>query len=337
MLAPRNRLAVFLFERCFMRVLLVHPPLNASPEVTPPLGLCTLASWLRHQQHEVRILDLDLEVKGLPDGEAMYHRVFERALRDFAPKAVGITSMYNNSLQAERLAGTVKRVDDSIATIGGGSHFGALGQQSLRRLPEMDFVIEGEGEQAFSNLLAALESDRPVSQTPRLHYRENGELRRNAPSPLMELSSLPPMWSTLDGIIDLNRYSRTVPESSQRRTIYIEAGRGCPFKCTFCATAPFWERKYRVKTPARIIEEMRFLYERYGYNGFMLVHDLLTVDKQFINAFSEAMMQSQLPVEWMANRQSSTNLRARAVVCETLSDWNHHCRQRPHPWCWGVQ
>jgi radical SAM superfamily enzyme YgiQ (UPF0313 family) len=130
--------------------------------------------------------------------------------------------MYNNSLQAERLAGTVKRVDDSIATIGGGSHFGALGQQSLRRLPEMDFVIEGEGELAFSNLLAALESDRPVSQTPRLHYREDGELRHNPPAALMELSVLPPMWSTLDGIIDLKRYARNVPEESQRRTIYIE-------------------------------------------------------------------------------------------------------------------
>ena len=132
-----------------MRVLLVHPPLNSSREVTPPLGLCTLASWLARQQHEVWILDLDLEVKGHPDGEAQYQRLLERAIRDFTPQAVGITSMYNNSLQAERLIRTVKRIDDGIATIGGGSHFGALGQQSLRRLPEIDFVIEGEGEQAF--------------------------------------------------------------------------------------------------------------------------------------------------------------------------------------------
>jgi radical SAM superfamily enzyme YgiQ (UPF0313 family) len=304
-----------------MRVLLVHPPLNASREVTPPLGLCTLASWLKHQQHEVRILDLDLEVKGLADGEARYEPMLERALRDFAPRAVGITSMYNNSLQAERLAGTVKRVNDSIATIGGGSHFGALGQQTLRRLPEMDFAIEGEGELAFSSLLAALESDRPVSQTPRLHYREDGKLRRSSPAPLMELSALPPMWSTLDGIIDLNRYAQTVPEAAQRRTTYIEAGRGCPYACTFCATAPFWERKYRVKAPEQIIEEMRFLYERYGYNGFMLVHDLLTVDKQFLNAFSEAMMESRLPVEWMANHRTDIDLRGLLPKMKTAGCW----------------
>jgi radical SAM superfamily enzyme YgiQ (UPF0313 family) len=304
-----------------MRILLAHPPLSTSREITPPLGLCTLASWLKHQQHEVRILDLDLEVKELPGGEAQYHRVLERALRDFAPDAVGITSMYNNSLQAERLAQTTKRLDDSIVTIGGGSHFGALGQQSLRRLPEMDFVIEGEGETAFSDLLAALESGRSVGETARLHYRKEGRLCSNPSAGLMNLSTLPPMWSGLDGVIDLKRYAATLPEAAQRKAIYIEAGRGCPYACTFCATAPFWERKYRVKTPDQIIEEMRFLYEMYGYNGFMLVHDLLTVDKKFINTFSEAMMESRLPVEWMTNHRTDINLRGLLPKMKTAGCW----------------
>jgi radical SAM superfamily enzyme YgiQ (UPF0313 family) len=113
--------------------------------------------------------------------------------------------MYNNSLQGARLAQAVKRIDSSIATIGGGSHFGALGQETLRRLPEMDFVIEGEGEIAFANLLAALNSGQPISDVPRLHYRKDGALCRNAPAGLMDLSTLPPMWSTLGGVLDLQR------------------------------------------------------------------------------------------------------------------------------------
>src|SRR5205823_8632393 len=145
----------------------------------------------------------------------------------------------------------------------------------------------------FSALLAALESGAPLSEVPRLHYRVNGQLNANPSAGLMDLAELPQMWSTLDGSIDLGRYAETVLEGSARRTIYIEAGRGCPFACTFCATAPFWERRYRVKPVERIIDEMRFLFEQYGYDGFMLVHDLLTVDKQFINAFSEAMMESR--------------------------------------------
>lgn len=304
-----------------MRVLLAHPPLNAAREVSPPLGLCTLAAWLRHQGHEVRILDLDLEVKGLPEGQGVYQGLLARSVCDFSPQAVGITSMYNNSLQAERMARTIKECDPSVVTIGGGSHFGALGRQALRRIPELDYAIEGEGEQAFSTLLAALESGGCVSEVPRLHYRAEGELHANPSAGLMELSALPQIWPALDGVIDLKRYADTIPDELPRRAIYIEAGRGCPFACTFCATAPFWERKYRVKPVERIIEEIRFLYELYGYNAFMLVHDLLTADKEFINNFSDAMMESRLPVEWMANHRTDINLRGLLPKMKTAGCW----------------
>jgi hypothetical protein len=46
-----------------MRVLLAQPPLQPGPEVTPPLGLCTQASWLQSSDHEIRVLDLDLQGK----------------------------------------------------------------------------------------------------------------------------------------------------------------------------------------------------------------------------------------------------------------------------------
>ena len=304
-----------------MRLLLVHPPLSANREVTPPLGLCTLAAGLKRRGHLVRILDLDLEIKGLPNGAGLYLQRFEYALHDFAPEAVGITSMYSNSLQAERIIMAVKAFDPSIVTIAGGSHFGALGLQALQRLPELDYAVEGEGEEAFSALLEALEHGVTVAEIPRLHYRVDGTVLGNPSKALIDLSALPPVWSELGDVIDLKRYADTVPADSQRRTIYIEAGRGCPFACTFCATAPFWERKYRVKSIESIIEEMRFLFENYGYNGFMLVHDLLTADKRFINAFSEAMIESRLPVEWMANHRTDIDLHGILPKMKTAGCW----------------
>jgi radical SAM superfamily enzyme YgiQ (UPF0313 family) len=304
-----------------MRVLLAHPPLNVAREVSPPLGLCTLAAWLKHQGHDVRILDLDLEIKGLSAGQDIYQSLLARVVDHFSPHAVGITSMYNNSLQAQRMMRTVKACDPLVVTVAGGSHFGALGRHALRRIPELDYAIEGEGEQAFSLLLAALEYGESVGNIPRLHYREQGELRTNAAAGLMNLSELPPIWSTLKSAIDLKRYVDTIDARSPRRAIYIEAGRGCPFACTFCATAPFWERKYRVKPVESIVEEMRFLYECYGYNAFMLVHDLLTVDKGFISDFSDAMIDSLLPVEWMANHRTDINLHGLLPKMKTAGCW----------------
>jgi radical SAM superfamily enzyme YgiQ (UPF0313 family) len=304
-----------------LRVLLTQPPLSTNPEVGPPVGLCTLAAWLIHKGHEVSVLDLDLAVKGLPAGQEIYRGLLADAVRDFVPQVVGVTSMFNNSLQAERLTRTVKDCDDSIVTVGGGSHFGALTRQSLRRIPTLDYAIEGEGEEAFARLLDALAAGAAVADIPRLCHRVDGEARQNPSSGLMDLAEIPPVWPLVEGCIDIGQYARTIPTGVARRTVYIEAGRGCPFACTFCATAPFWERKYRVKPVATLLAEIRFLHERYGYNGFMLVHDLLTVDKDFLNDLSEAVRESRLPVEWMANHRTDIDLHGLLPKMKAAGCW----------------
>jgi radical SAM superfamily enzyme YgiQ (UPF0313 family) len=305
-----------------MRVLLAQPPLQPGHEVTPPLGLCTLASWLQSSGHEIRILDLDLQGKsgpGPPDRTCS--DFLARSIADFDPAVVGVTSMYNNSLQAQRLLQLAKQASSAIVTVSGGSHFGALGIQSLRRIPELDYVIEGEAELAFASLLEALEQQREVSQIPRLCYRLQGEIRRNPPGPLLNLSASPPMWTTLQGCVRLEQYAETISRQKARRLIYIEAGRGCPFACTFCATSPFWQRKYRVKPIQRILDEIRFLHQEFGYDSFILVHDLLTVDEQFISEFCDAMLDARLPVEWMANSRTDIQLRGLLPKMKASGCW----------------
>lgn len=293
-----------------MRVLLLQPPLLPAAEVTPPLGLTTLASWLMARGHEARILDLDLEVRERDSAaEERYVPLFERTLADFMPDVCAVTSMYSNSLQAEHLVRAAKRRRPEIVTVTGGPHFGALGVASLRRLPELDFAIQGEGEPALSGLLDALAGGTSWKGTPSLCYRENGEIRTNPAAEQIDLASLPPMWSTLGDALDLGRYVGTIQPGSARRIVYIEAGRGCPFACTFCATAPFWRRKYRVKPAERIVDEMRFLNEEHGYDSFMLVHDLLTVSRKFMAELCDALLAARLPVEWMANSRVDIRLK----------------------------
>lgn len=305
-----------------MRILLAQPPLLPASEVTPPLGLCTLASWLQYLGHQVRIIDLDLEVKTVPrDAQQLYVELFIAELANFRPEVVAVTSMYSNSLQAERLVRVAKQYGPAIVTVAGGSHFGALGIHSLHRIRELDYVVEGEGEATFASLLEALDGGEPVSDIGRLCYRAGGEARSNPASPLLDLAKLPPMWSTLEGCISLDRYASTIPEHAARRIMYIEAGRGCPFACTFCATAPFWQRKYRVKPVHRIVDEIKFLYEQLGYDSFILVHDLLTVNQRFMSEFCDAMLEARLPVEWMANSRTDIRLRGLLPKMKAAGCW----------------
>ena len=156
--------------------------------------------------HEVRVLDLDLEIKDQDHPSGHYVDVFADSIRDFSPQVVGLTSMYSNSLQAERLIRCAKVTDASVATVAGGSHFGALGKEALRRIPELDYVIEGEAEGAISALL----NGESIPEIPRLHYRKAGELRANPRARTEWIwPKFPPMWSNLDGAIRLERYRAT--------------------------------------------------------------------------------------------------------------------------------
>lgn len=291
-----------------MRVLLVNPPLVPTRESAPPVGLCSLASQLIQDGHQVRVLDLDLELKYVQiNSQSTYKRLFCTGVTEFKPDLVGFTSMYNNSLQAERLIRVSKQHFPQIPTVAGGPHFGAMAGSALTRVEELDYVIEGEGEVALSALVSFLEktTDTPV---PNLCYRVNGDIKSNRRAPLLELDRLPRMWTTLGEAIDLHRYAETIPRDAPRKGICVEAGRGCPYTCVFCAPAVFWERKYRVKPIQTLIEEMRYLSQTFGYDSFLLVHDLLTVDRKYVTNLCHALKDAELPVEWMANSRTDIDL-----------------------------
>jgi hypothetical protein len=131
------------------------------------------------------------------------------------------------------------------------------------------------------------------------------------------------MWEGLEGCVELGRYAATIPAGARRRTAYLEAGRGCPFRCTFCATAPFWQQRYRTKSVGRLVAELEYLHSSFGYDSFIFVHDLLTVSRAFVAELSDAIMDSRLPLEWMANSRVDLSLaglvpRMKAAGCWKL-------------------
>jgi radical SAM superfamily enzyme YgiQ (UPF0313 family) len=298
-----------------VRILLAQPPLSTSAEVTPPLGLATLAAYLTIERHEVVVCDLDLAGRAM-DGALSYTERFRRVLSEAEPDVVGITSMYNNSLYAERLIRQAKRVAPDVVTVAGGPHFGALPEESLRRVSELDFAVEGEGEAALANLLAELTRPSPPiargrpAAIPRVWARTAlGPGRPAGQARLIDLAEIPPIWPVVAEIIDLGRYAATIPGGQGRRAVYVEAGRGCPYACSFCATAPFWQRRFRVKPVCNLVEEIRYLHESFGYDSFMLVHDLLTVRRAYIEELCDALADARLPIEWMANHRADLPLR----------------------------
>jgi radical SAM superfamily enzyme YgiQ (UPF0313 family) len=292
-----------------VKILFVHPPLNPQGEITPPLGLCSLAGWLSFNGYEVSILDFDLLLKEHGEANRFVHiaTILAERFLSFTPDLLCVTSMYSNSLYAAYIIRQAKKINPGIITVAGGSHFGAQGILSLQRIEELDFVLEGEAEVALPEFLEGMQTQ-DTGRAHNLVYRNASGIQHTEKTGLIDLDVLPNIWKEIGGIIDIQKYFNTIPGTSERKIMYVEAGRGCPFGCSFCATAPYWGRKYRVKKPELIVGEIEFLHKTYGYNSFILIHDLLPVNKKFISDLCDAMIDRHLPVEWMMNSRTDIDL-----------------------------
>lgn len=62
--------------------------------------------------------------------------------------------------------------------------------------------------------------------------------------------------------------------------VKIQTSRGCPYNCSFCYNQKFHQRKWRAKSPERVIEDINFLKQNYNIDGVMFYDDTFYVDKK---------------------------------------------------------
>jgi len=131
-------------------------------------------------------------------------------------------------------------------------------QRKLGKLPEIDIIVRGEGEKTFAELVEAYEKGKPISNVKGLSTRHNGKVYHTPQRPLIkDLDSLPfPGYHLVEDVV--HKYHFTMMAGSSTRYALIEGSRGCLHNCSFCSQWVFWQGKWRVKSPKRIVDEMQF-------------------------------------------------------------------------------
>ncbi|MTI49489.1 B12-binding domain-containing radical SAM protein [Sporosalibacterium faouarense] len=128
-----------------------------------------------------------------------------------------------NTLQ---IAETLKMVKPEIKIIFGGPEVSFDGYKVLEDYKYIDYIIYGEGEETFKDLMVSLENGKQnLNNIQGLIYRENSRIIENAPRPLIDnLDDIPSPFKE-----DLNEYKNKI--------VYFESSRGCPFNCRFCLSS----------------------------------------------------------------------------------------------------
>ena len=244
----------------------------------PHLGLISLIAVVERGGHEGLLYDPKVEIRrGRLQLDHSLYRAMAKQILALRPDAVGFTSLGCNFICTLKVAQYIKQNEPDLPILLGGPHATILDEVILERFTCFDTIVRHEAEETILPLLHALE-DRSFAGLAGVSARGRLMVRRGPPAePIADLDRLP-----------MPAYTHHPVEELGLESLRVEAGRGCPFQCTFCSTASFFGRKYRLKSAERLVEELDRLRARYGISDFALTHDLFTVNRHKVREFCEA-------------------------------------------------
>ncbi|OGD54675.1 cobalamin-binding protein [Candidatus Bathyarchaeota archaeon RBG_13_60_20] len=255
-----------------MKVLLVEPPKEnwflMGEYLPPPYGLIQLGAYLERELPGVELELLDCNARGIEWGE------LARRIEESDADAVASSSLATcNTYLTARTLQLAKKADPSVLTVTGGIHFSSLAEESLAKYPEIDAIVRGEGEATFTELVKARAEGKPLSGVAGLTYRDGDAIRVNPDRPLIgDLNTLPlPGYHLVRDTVHM--YHFTGMAGRDAPYALIEGSRGCPHRCTFCTQWRHWCGSWRIKTPARIADEMEYIYNEFGARFIWLTDD----------------------------------------------------------------
>jgi pyruvate-formate lyase-activating enzyme len=262
-----------------------------------PVGLLALSATLRT---DLRIEPVLFDTnQRIVDGSIRLDRAFYRnaatRICEHEPDVLGFMTECDSYHHVLQIMGQVKRLRPDCRCVLGGPHASAVARPTMDRYPFVDAIVIGEGERSLPDLIGAYaeKNDGPIP----------GVLRRSSSGNGIVDGGQRPLVTSLD---DLPVPAYDLYHGSPEEEIFIEVGRGCPFQCTFCSTAPFWQRRHRVKSPARILKEIELVQGRFRSRRVHFTHDLLTTDKHWVADLCDALVAAGVPVKWTCSARTDT-------------------------------
>lgn len=141
------------------------------------------------------------------------------------PDIVGFSCYIWNITETIAVINRLKKILPSVKIVLGGPEVTYETKPFMEQHPEIDFVVVGEGEQTFLELMQTLSAGRDPERVQGIVYRDGELIREN-----------PPRYSPPDLNLIPSPYEDRL-EELENRIVYFECSRGCPFSCQYCLSS----------------------------------------------------------------------------------------------------
>ncbi|MGM0873311.1 MAG: B12-binding domain-containing radical SAM protein [Bacillota bacterium] len=164
------------------------------------------------------------------------------------PEILGFSCYIWNIEETIKVIKMMKKINPSLIIVLGGPEVTYDTREWMEMTPEVDFIIIGEGEQSFKQLLDELHGEQNFANVSGLAYRENDSVQIKPQRNKVDLKELPSPFRFEE---DFSHFSK--------RVTYIETSRGCPFSCQFCLSSI--EVGVRYFDREKVKDDIRFLMD----------------------------------------------------------------------------
>lgn len=261
-------------------------------------GTMLLATKLLHAGIDASVLRFYQIESFLKNDYPSFIREITEHILQVHPKCVSFHTLWPYYHVMLRIAKEIKKAAPEIITVFGGPQASATAEQTLAFADYVDYICTGEGENTVVPFFSALLRDAgpDLSSIPALFYRKDGQIVHNdLDLPLCDLNDLP-HW---DDRLYVSQYKESEKElTSDTYFMPIDAGRGCPFNCTFCSSSSFWRRTYRLKSCETIIDDILYYNKNFGIRSFWFSHDAFTANKRLVEAVCDEILARGLDIKW---------------------------------------
>ncbi|MGW9591381.1 B12-binding domain-containing radical SAM protein [Streptomyces chartreusis] len=259
-----------------------------------PLGLLCIASPLKVHGHPAVVVDLEYEHRiGAfePSDADWLEQTCARFLAD-DPDILGLTCLADTLPSCLLIGREIKRLrPDVTVVLGGPGTFGVFPDALPRFADCVDFVCRGEGELAITALADAIADGADPAGVRGFWSCKNGQAVSSGPQPTTNLNLVPmPAYDA----VPMGDYIRL----STPHIFDVHIGSGCTYSCKFCMTSTFWDRDFRIKDPAVILDELRFLHRTYGVTQFNFLHDNFANKRTYLDEFVSYFSEHNDMFEW---------------------------------------
>ena len=288
-----------------MRVLLLNPPryqgipviredrceITERNSVIPPYSLMQLAAMLREKGHQVALIDANGE--GISHQDIRHRLVmqspFDALIFRFTP------TTFDHDLKVAKLT---KGISTRTITISLCWTLQSFAKEILESCDSLDIYAIGDSEVVVPNLVDTLaqKGKEKLCTVRGLAYKWHGDVVcTGAPDGDIDYDVLPiPAFDLVN--MNMHRYYNNTKRNTCFGIVYTS--KGCPYSCIYCTMR---RTKWKAKSAARVIEEVRTLVRDYGVREIGFFDETFTLDRQRVVDICQRLLNEGINLTWYCN------------------------------------